>query len=99
MVCHINNQMLNYTLLRAEPHRIFRLFFLDQHLPKKFVDRLNLFVHLLNLQPHCLVARQYRAELRKGSYDLDVDLHRPLALENAREHGYTLFGESKWWIT
>ncbi|GMQ83065.1 MAG: hypothetical protein BMS9Abin05_2543 [Rhodothermia bacterium] len=52
-------------------------------MPEKFVDRLNLIVHSLDLTTHFHVARQYLPKLGERPDNLDVDLDRAFAPENA----------------
>ena len=50
-------------------------------------------LHLLNFLAQLFVRSQQTSQLHKRAHDGDIDVHGARAAQNAREHGYTLFGE------
>ena len=46
-----------------------------------------------------LVSGEHLPERDEGAHDGNVDLDRPLAPQNAREHGNALLGERQWAFT
>ena len=50
-------------------------------------------LHILNLAQQLLMTDQHFAHPDESTHDRDIDLHRPLAGQNRRQHGHSLFGK------
>ena len=49
--------------------------------------------HFSDLAAQVFVSGEHGAELEEGAHDGDVDLNGAVTMENARKHGYPMFGE------